>query len=245
MATQDNRTMTLSISRYCPGEDKKPKLKDYDVNLADVKGQMLLDALLHAKEKNPDIGFRFSCSEGVCGSDGMNINGVNGLACVTRLDELPDKVVLRPLPGLPIIRDLIVDMTQFYDQLHKVNPYLKCKKMAPANKERKQTPEERNELDGLYECILCACCTTACPSFWWNPDKFLGPAALLAACRFVKDSRDDAKAERLDELRGAFAAFRCRVIMNCVRVCPKGLNPTKAIAELHKEMVMTDEEEAS
>jgi len=241
MATQQNRTMTVSISRFDPDKDKKPYLQDYQVDLSEVKGQMLLDVLLHIRETNPDIGCRYSCSEGVCGSDGMNINGVNGLACVTRIDELPNKVTLRPLPGLPIIRDLIVDMTQFYDQLHKVNPYLQCKSAAP-EKERVQSPEDRAKLDGLYECILCACCSTSCPSFWWNPDKFLGPAALLAACRFVKDSRDDAKAERLDELRSAFEAFRCRVIMNCVRVCPKGLNPTKAIADLHSEMLSTDTE---
>ncbi len=240
MTINQSRMMTISISRFNPETDEKPHLKDYQVNLADVKGQMLLDALEKVRETEPDIGLRRSCSEGVCGSDGMCINGINGLACVTRLDGLPDKVVLRPLPGLPIIKDLIVDMTQFVDHLHKVKPFLQCKSKAPADKERYQSPEDRAKLDGLYECILCACCTTSCPSFWWNPDKFLGPAALLASARFVLDSRDDMKRERLDELRSAFEAFRCRVIMNCVRVCPKGLNPSAAIAKLHQEMLTND-----
>lgn len=241
--TNESRVMTFSISRYIPEQDEKPRLQDYKLDIANVKGEMLLQALEVLKEEHPDIGFRRSCREGVCGSDGMSINGRNGLACVTRLADLPDRVVLRPLPGLPIVRDLIVDMDQFYDQLHKVKPYLQNSKPVP-EKERLQTPEDRAKLDGLYECILCACCSTACPSFWWNPDKFLGPAALLAAYRFIADSRDDQKSERLAALKNAFSVFRCRTIMNCVRVCPKNLNPTEAIHHLHQEMIGDNESES-
>lgn len=234
------RVMTFSISRFDPEKDKKPKLVDYQLDVSQLSGDMLLNALEALREKNPEIGYRRSCREGVCGSDGMSINGQNGLACVTRLDALPDKVVLRPLPGLPIIRDLIVDMEQFYAQLHKIKPYLQNDDLI--EKERLQSQEDRAKLDGLYECILCACCSTSCPSFWWNPSKFLGPAALLAAYRFVIDSRDKKRTERLAELKDAFSAFRCRSIMNCVRSCPKNLNPTKAIHHLHEEMMKDSEE---
>jgi succinate dehydrogenase / fumarate reductase iron-sulfur subunit len=231
------RVMTFSISRFNPETDKKPKLVDYQLDVSTLSGEMLLNALEALKEENPDIGFRRSCREGVCGSDGMSINGHNGLACITRLEELPNKVVLRPLPGLPIVRDLIVDMDQFYAQLHKVKPYLQNDEPDTLARERIQSQEDRAKLDGLYECILCACCSTACPSFWWNPDKFLGPAALLAAYRFVIDSRDKKRSARLDALKDAFSAFRCRSIMNCVRSCPKKLNPTEAIHHLHQAML--------
>lgn len=236
----ESRVMTFSISLYNPEQDEKPKLTDYQLDTNSFAGEMLLNALEALKEKHPEIGFRRSCREGVCGSDGMNINGQNGLACITRLADLPDKVVLRPLPGLPIIRDLIVDMEQFYAQLHKVEPYLQTTEPA-LEREYIQSQEDRARLDGLYECILCACCSTSCPSFWWNPDKFLGPAALLAAFRFVIDSRDKARKKRLDALKDAFSAFRCRSIMNCVRACPKKLNPTQAIHHLHEEMLADDE----
>lgn len=231
-----NRIMTISIYRYNPDKDDKPYMQDYQIDLSKVVGKMLLNALEALKEEHPDIGFRRSCGEGVCGSDGMNINGKNSLACITQLAQLPDKVVLRPLPGFPVIRDLIVDMNQFYKQYYKIKPYLQNDNLPPA-KERLQSPEERAKLDGLYECILCACCSSSCPSYWWNPDKFIGPAGLLAAYRFIADSRDTRTQERLEDLEDRFSVFRCRTIMNCASVCPKGLNPTKAINHIRREML--------
>jgi succinate dehydrogenase / fumarate reductase iron-sulfur subunit len=198
---------------------------------------MVLDALEMLKADDTSIAFRRSCREGVCGSDGLNMNGKNGLACITPLSELKaSKIILRPLPGLPVVRDLIIDMTQFYQQYEKIKPYLINDGQAPA-RENIQTIEEREKLDGLYECILCACCSTSCPSFWWNPDKFIGPAGLLHAYRFLIDSRDTATEERLDGLQDAYSVFRCHGIMNCVDVCPKGLNPTKAIGHI-KSMLL-------
>lgn len=231
-----SRVMTFSIYRYNPEKDKKPYTKDYTLDVSLITGKMLLNALEALKEQHPDLGFRRSCGEGVCGSDGMNINGKNGLACITQLHQLPDKVVLRPLPGFPVIRDLIVDMEQFYEQWRKVKPYLQNRHEAP-EKERLQSPQEREKLDGLYECILCACCSSSCPSYWWNPDKFIGPAGLLAAYRFIVDSRDTETQDRLNDLKDRFSVFRCRTIMNCASVCPKGLNPTKAIREIRTEML--------
>ena len=227
--------MKLSIYRYDPDKDEKPYMKDYDVKVQHGDN-MLLDALVRVKEMDDSFAFRRSCREGVCGSDAMNINGKNGLACVTKLADLPEHVTLRPLPGLPVIRDLIVDMSQFFKQYHSIKPYL-INDTPPPEKERLQSPADREELDGLYECILCACCSTACPSFWWNPDKFVGPAGLLAAYRFIADSRDDATSERLDNLEDPYRLFRCHTIMNCVDVCPKGLNPTKAISKIKEIMV--------
>jgi len=227
--------MRLRIQRFNPDADKKPYFKDYDVSL-EPTDQMLLDALVRVKAMDDSFAFRRSCREGVCGSDAMTINGKNGLACVTRVADLPDLVELRPLPGLPIIRDLIVDMTQFFKQYHSVKPYL-INDNPPPEKERLQTPEDREELNGLYECILCACCSTSCPSFWWNPDKFVGPAGLLHAYRFIADSRDEATSARLDDLEDPYRLFRCHTIMNCVDVCPKGLNPTKAIGKIKEIMV--------
>lgn len=227
--------MRFKIYRFNPETDRKPYTKEYVID--DIQpGMMLLDALKIIKEQDPTLGFRRSCGEGVCGSDGMNINGVNGLACVTALEGLKSPVDINPLPGLPVIRDLIIDMEQFYKQYRAVKPYLTVKDPLP-EVELKQTPEERDKLDGLYECVLCACCSTSCPSFWWNPDKFLGPAALLQAGRFLQDSRDQAQEERLDALDGPFKLFRCHTIMNCVQVCPKDLNPTKAIGEIKKMML--------
>jgi len=227
--------MKISIYRYDPDKDDKPYMKDYDVKL-EHGDNMLLDALVRVKDMDDSFAFRRSCREGVCGSDAMNINGRNGLACVTKIADLPDHVTLRPLPGLPVIRDLIVDMSQFFMQYHSIKPYLVNDSPAP-EKERLQSPEDREELDGLYECILCACCSTACPSFWWNPDKFVGPAGLLAAYRFIADSRDQALGERLDNLEDPYRLFRCHTIMNCVDVCPKGLNPTQAIGKIKDIMV--------
>ncbi len=227
--------MKLSIYRYDPEKDAKPYMQDYDVQL-EQSDRMLLDALVKAKAQDDSLTFRRSCREGVCGSDAMNINGRNGLACVTKVADLPDHVTLRPLPGQPVIRDLIVDMTQFFKQYHSIQPYV-LNHEAPPERERLQSPAEREELNGLYECILCACCSTACPSFWWNPDKFVGPAGLLQAYRFIADSRDQETAARLDNLEDPYRLFRCHSIMNCVDVCPKGLNPTRAIGKIKELMV--------
>ena len=226
---------TFSIYRYDPDKDAKPYMQTITAEL-DGSERMLLDALMKLKAVDPSISFRRSCREGVCGSDAMNINGRNGLACITTVAELGDHVTLRPIPGLPIIRDLIVDMTQFFKAYHAVKPYVINNDPAPET-ERLQSPEDRLELDGLYECILCACCSTSCPSFWWNPDKFLGPAALLQSYRFIADSRDQATNERLDDLEDPYKLFRCHSIMNCVDVCPKGLNPTRAIGKIKDIMI--------
>ena len=226
---------SFQIYRYDPDADARPRMQAIDVEL-DGSERMLLDVLMKLKAMDPSLSFRRSCREGVCGSDAMNINGRNGLACLTNMRTLPGTVVLKPLPGLPVVRDLIVDMTQFFKQYHSVRQYL-VNDTPPPERERLQSPAEREQLDGLYECILCACCSTACPSFWWNPDKFVGPAGLLQAYRFIADSRDDATDERLDNLEDPYRLFRCRTIMHCVDVCPKGLNPTKAIGKIKELMV--------
>lgn len=231
-----SRRLSVSIYRYNPDVDTAPYMKDYELDSVECHGVMVLDVLEALKVKDPSLTFRRSCSEGVCGSDGMNINGKNGLACIASFLDLPTKIVLRPLPGFPVIRDLVVDMTQFYDQYAKAQPYLQNDEPVP-EKERTQSIEQRAKLDGLYECILCACCSSSCPSYWWNPDKFLGPAALLWASRFISDSRDTQKRQRLDNLKDPFSLYRCRSIMNCVDVCPKGLNPTKAIGHVRDEMI--------
>ncbi|MBI2786951.1 MAG: succinate dehydrogenase iron-sulfur subunit [Legionella longbeachae] len=234
----DSRNLILSIYRYNPEVDAKPYMKDYELEIPAKSDPMLLTLLERLKaEQDSSITYRRSCREGVCGSDGMNINGTNGLACITHVSQLnTDKIVIRPLPGFPVVRDLVVDMSQFYQQYERVEPYLLNDEVAPAQ-ERLQSPEERAQLDGLYECILCACCTSSCPSFWWNPEKFVGPAGLLQARRFLADSRDKATAHRLDKLQDPFSVFRCRSIMNCTNVCPKGLNPTKAIGEIRLQML--------
>jgi succinate dehydrogenase / fumarate reductase iron-sulfur subunit len=225
--------MHLRIYRYDPERDREPYLQDFEI---EAPGPMLLDALEALKEEaDPTLTFRRSCREGVCGSDGMNINGRNGLACITPLAGLREPVTLRPLPGQPVVKDLVVDLSSFYAQYRSVDPYLHNDSPEPEH-ERLQSPAERAELDGLYECILCACCSTACPSYWWNPDRFLGPAALLQAYRFIADSRDTAEGERLDHLDDTFKLYRCRSIMNCAEVCPKGLNPTAAIGEIKKAL---------
>ncbi len=225
--------MLVSLYRYNPETDNAPYMQDVELELPEGKDLMVLDVLNLLKEKDPTLAYRRSCREGVCGSDGMNMNGRNGLACVSPVSDVArkGKLVLRPLPGLPVIRDLVVDMNQFYQQYEKVQPYLINNKPAPAI-ERLQSPEDREKLDGLYECILCACCSSSCPSYWWNPEKFIGPAGLLQAYRFLADSRDTAQAERLAGLDDPFSVFRCRGIMNCVSVCPKGLNPTRAIGHI-------------
>ncbi|GLX83539.1 succinate dehydrogenase iron-sulfur subunit [Thalassotalea eurytherma] len=228
----------FSIYRYNPDVDNAPYMKDYELEIPEGSDMMVLDALILLKEKDSTLSFRRSCREGVCGSDGLNMNGKNGLACITPLSELKaSKIVLRPLPGLPVVRDLIIDMTQFYNQYEKIKPYLINDGKEQPAREHLQSIEDREKLDGLYECILCACCSTSCPSFWWNPDKFIGPAGLLHAYRFLIDSRDTATEERLDGLQDAYSVFRCHGIMNCVDVCPKGLNPTKAIGHI-KSMLL-------
>jgi succinate dehydrogenase / fumarate reductase iron-sulfur subunit len=192
---------------------------------------MLLDALIQIKALDDTLSMRKSCREGVCGSDAMNINGKNGLACMTPLEGIKQPVVLRPLPGLPVVRDLVVDMEQFFAHYNSIKPYLINNDPPPVT-ERLQSPEDRAKLDGLYECILCGACTASCPSFWWNPDKFVGPAGLMQAYRFISDSRDQAQEERLENLEDPYRLYRCHNIMNCVDVCPKGLNPSKAINEI-------------
>lgn len=230
--------MLISVYRYDPDKDEEPFMQDFNLEIPGGRDLMVLDVLELLKEQDPSVTYRRSCREGVCGSDGLNMNGKNGLACVTPLSEVvkSDKLSIRPLPGLPVVRDLVVDMAQFYKQYEKVRPYLLNDEPAP-NQERLQSPEDREKLDGLYECILCACCSTACPSFWWNPDKFIGPAGLLQAYRFLADSRDTATEERLADLEDPFSVFRCRGIMNCVSVCPKGLNPTRAIGHIRNMLL--------
>jgi succinate dehydrogenase / fumarate reductase iron-sulfur subunit len=225
----------FSIYRYNPETDSRPRMQDYEVQL-EPTDRMLLDALVRIKALDDTFAFRRSCREGVCGSDAMNINGKNGLACITRIADLREPVKIRPLPGLPVIRDLIVDMSQFFKQYHSIKPYL-INDTPPPERERLQSPEDRDELNGLYECILCACCSTACPSFWWNPDKFVGPAGLLQAYRFISDTRDEAINERLDDLDDPYRLFRCHSIMNCADVCPKGLSPALAISKITSLMV--------
>ncbi len=231
--------LEFSLYRYNPEVDDAPRMQDYSLEAEDGRDMMLLDALILLKEQDPTLAFRRSCREGVCGSDGLNMNGKNGLACITPVSSLSGKgkIVIRPLPGLPVIRDLVVDMGQFYAQYEKIKPFLQNNDRNPPARENLQSPDERAHLDGLYECILCACCSTSCPSFWWNPEKFVGPAGLLAAYRFLIDSRDTETDARLDELDDAFSVFRCHSIMNCVNVCPKGLNPTRAIGHI-KSMLL-------
>ena len=230
--------LQVSIYRYNPETDDAPYMQDFSVDTGG-RDLMVLDVLEMIKaEHDGSVTYRRSCREGVCGSDGLNMNGKNGLACISALSESVknNKLVIRPLPGLPVIRDLVVDMSLFYAQYEKVQPYLQNPSPAPAI-ERLQSPEERAQLDGLYECILCACCSTSCPSFWWNPDRFIGPAGLLQAYRFLADSRDTATDERLAKLDDPFSVFRCHGIQNCVNVCPKGLNPTKAIGRIRSMLL--------
>lgn len=230
--------MLVSVYRYNPETDTEPRMQDYEISLPEGKDMMVLDVLQEIKDQDPTVAYRRSCREGVCGSDGINMNGKNGLACITPVSAMAHKgrLTLRPLPGLPVIRDLVVDMSAFYKQYERIKPYLINESPAPAV-ERLQSPEERAKLDGLYECILCACCSTNCPSFWWNPDKFVGPAGLLQAYRFLADSRDTHTEERLSDLEDPFSVFRCRGIMNCVAVCPKGLNPTRAIGHIRSMLL--------
>jgi len=226
----------LEIYRYDPEKDDVPSMQSYEVP-HEQKGMKLLEALNYIKwHIDGTLTFRRSCGEGVCGSDGMNINGVNGLACITPIAGLKQPIRLRPLPSMEVIRDLVVDTTHFFDQYRQIKPWLQTTSPAPEH-ERLQTPDERAELDGLYECIMCGCCTTSCPSWWWNGDRFMGPAVLLQADRWIKDSRDEATGKRLDQLEDAFKLYRCHQIMNCMEACPKGLNPTAAINHIKRTLL--------
>jgi succinate dehydrogenase / fumarate reductase, iron-sulfur subunit len=225
------------VYRWDPESGENPRYDTFELDLDDC-GPMVLDALIKIKnEIDPTLTFRRSCREGICGSCSMNMNGTNGLACTTAIEDLSGEVRVTPLPHMEVIKDLVPDFSQFYAQYASIRPWLQTVSTTPSGKERLQSPEQREKLDGLYECILCACCSTACPSYWWNSDKFLGPAILLQAYRWLADSRDEMSGERLDQLEDPFRLYRCHTIMNCANVCPKGLNPAKAIAETKKLLV--------
>ncbi|OYU47296.1 MAG: succinate dehydrogenase iron-sulfur subunit [Rhizobiales bacterium PAR1] len=231
-----NNLREFRIYRWDPDGESNPRIDTYFVDLDDC-GPMILDAIIWIKNKvDPTLTFRRSCREGICGSCAMNIDGTNTLACTKGMDEVTGAVKIYPLPHMPVVKDLVPDLTRFYTQHASIEPWLKTDTPAP-EKEWRQTPEDREHLDGLYECILCACCSTSCPSYWWNGDRYLGPAALLQAYRWLIDSRDEATGERLDNLEDPFRLYRCHTIMNCSNACPKGLNPAKAIAEIKKMMV--------
>ena len=228
------RTRNFKIYRYDPDSGENPRYDQFEVDL-DSCGPMVLDALIKIKgEQDSSLTFRRSCREGICGSCSMNIDGTNTLACTKAIEDVKGEVKITPLPHMEVIKDLVPDFTHFYAQYASIEPWLKTKTPTPSGKERLQSPEDRAKLDGLYECILCACCSTSCPSYWWNSDRFLGPAILLQAYRWLADSRDEMTGERLDELEDPFRLYRCHTIMNCANVCPKGLNPAKAIAEIKK-----------
>jgi succinate dehydrogenase / fumarate reductase iron-sulfur subunit len=226
---------TFKIYRWNPDDSANPRVDTYEVDL-DQCGPMVLDALIKIKnEIDPTLTFRRSCREGICGSCAMNIDGGNTLACTKAIDECGKKEVpIYPLPHMPVIKDLVPDLSHFYAQYASIKPWLRTQSAAPASGERLQSKEDRAKLDGLYECILCACCSTSCPSYWWNGDRYLGPAILLQAYRWIVDSRDEDTGARLDELEDPFKLYRCHTIMNCARTCPKGLNPAKAIGEIKK-----------
>ena len=228
---------TFKIYRWNPDDGLNPRTDTYEVDMA-ACGPMVLDALIKIKnEIDPTLTFRRSCREGICGSCAMNIDGTNTLACICASDSVKGDVAIYPLPHLPVVKDLVPDLTHFYAQHASIRPWLRTQTPAPTDRERLQSKEDRAKLDGLYECILCACCSTSCPSYWWNSDRFLGPAILLQAYRWLIDSRDEATGERLDNLEDPFRLYRCHTIMNCAQTCPKGLNPAKAIAEIKKMMV--------
>ena len=232
------KSRRFKIYRWNPDLAENPRTDTYDLDLA-ACGPMVLDALIKIKnEVDPTVTFRRSCREGICGSCAMNIDGTNTLACTKPIEEVHGEVRIYPLPHMPVVKDLVPDLNQFYAQYASIEPWLKSDTPAPANSERLQSPDDRAKLDGLYECILCACCSTACPSYWWNSDRYLGPAILLQAYRWLVDSRDEAKGERLDDLEDPFRLYRCHTIMNCTKTCPKNLNPAKAIAEIKKLILL-------
>ena len=230
------KTKTFKVYRYDPDNGKNPSWDTYDVDVS-LCGPMVLDVLIYIKtHMDPTLTFRRSCREGICGSCAMNIDGINTLACIYGLDQISGDIKIYPLPHMSVIKDLIPDLTHFYAQHASIMPWLETKSNTPA-KEWKQSIEDRSKLDGLYECVMCACCSTSCPSYWWNGDRYLGPASLLHAYRWIVDSRDEATGERLDELEDPFKLYRCHTIMNCAKTCPKGLNPAKAIASIKHMMV--------
>ncbi|MBB3764329.1 succinate dehydrogenase iron-sulfur subunit [Sphingomicrobium lutaoense] len=233
-AQEGSRLKQFKIYRYDPDTGANPRYDTYTIDL-DKCGPMVLDAIIKIKnEIDPTLTFRRSCREGICGSCAMNMEGKNGLACTTAIEDYKGTITITPLPHMEVVKDLVPDFTHFYAQYASVQPWLQSATPEPSGRERLQAPEDRAKLDGLYECILCACCSTSCPSYWWNSDRFLGPAALLAAYRWLADSRDEATGDRLDYLNDAYRLYRCHTIMNCANACPKGLNPAKAIAETKK-----------
>ena len=228
---------TFSIYRWSPDDDDNPRMDEFEVDL-DECGPMVLDALIKIKsEVDSSLTFRRSCREGICGSCSMNIDGTNTLACLKSIDDVKGDVKIYPLPHMPVVKDLVPDLTHAYAQLTSIEPWLKTDTPAPEGKERKQSPQERQEIDGMWECVLCFSCTTSCPSYWWNGDRYLGPAVLLQAYRWIADSRDEYTGERLDALEDPFRLYRCHTIMNCAKTCPKGLNPGKAIGEIKQKML--------
>ncbi len=225
------------VYRWQPDSGKNPSMDTYEIDL-DKCGPMVLDAIIYIKnELDPTLTFRRSCREGICGSCSMNIGGINTLACTKAIEDIKGKINIYPLPHMPVVKDLVPDLTNFYAQYASIKPWMQTESPPPPDRERLQSKEERAELDGLYECIMCACCSTGCPSYWWNSDRFLGPAILLQAYRWIADSRDENTGERLDELEDPFRLYRCHTIMNCTKTCPKGLNPAKAITEIKKLLV--------
>jgi succinate dehydrogenase / fumarate reductase, iron-sulfur subunit len=233
----------FNIYRFDPderdedGAPKNPRIDRFEVDM-DNCAPMVLDALIKIKDEvDSTLTFRRSCREGICGSCAMNIDGTNTLACTKHIGEMKSEVNIYPLPHMPVIKDLVPDLSHFYAQYESIQPWMQTQSPTPSGRERLQTPEDRAKLDGLYECILCACCSTSCPSYWWNSDRYLGPAILLQAYRWIVDSRDEFTGERLDNLEDPFRLYRCHTIMNCAKTCPKGLNPAKAIAEIKKLMV--------
>lgn len=232
-----SRVKTFRIYRWDPDGQEKPRVDNYEIDL-DRCGPMVLDALIKIKnEVDSTLTFRRSCREGICGSCAMNIDGVNTLACTKPIEDVRKDVNIFPLPHMPVIKDLVPDLTHFYAQYASIKPWLQARTPAPPDRERAQSPEDQEKIDGPSACILCACCSTSCPSYWWNGDRYLGPAALLAAYRWIVDTRDEATGERLDELEDPFRLYRCHTIMNCTEACPKDLNPAKAIAEIKKMML--------
>ena len=226
------------VYRWNPDDGRNPRIDSYEIDLDDC-GPMVLDAVIKIKnEIDPTLTFRRSCREGICGSCAMNIDGTNTLACTKPIADIRGDVKINPLPHLPVVKDVVPDLSHFYAQYATIRPWIRTQSTAPPDRERLQSKEDREKLDGLYECILCACCSTSCPSYWWNGERYLGPAILLQAYRWLADSRDEATGERLDELEDPFRLYRCHTIMNCTRTCPKGLNPAKAIAEVKKMLMV-------
>ena len=231
------RTKTFKIYRWSPDDNQNPHIDQYTIDL-DKCGPMVLDAIIHIKNDiDSTLTFRRSCREGICGSCAMNIDGTNTLACTKSIDDVSGDIKIHPLPHMDVVKDLVPDLTKAYAQYASIEPWLKSETPPPPDRERLQSPEDRAKLDGLYECILCFCCTTSCPSYWWNSDRYLGPATLLQAYRWIADSRDEGTGERLDNLEDPFRLYRCHTIMNCTNTCPKGLNPAQAIAETKQLMV--------